>query len=352
MGTTGTIGTATFNNQKIIDYAFRACRLAPQQISGEYIQVALDQMQLMLYDWPNDAVPLWCKTKYILPMLQGVPAPIMPTTGIVDILEANLRQCTRFTGSYTSSEGNAALAFDSNPQTACTQATAGGNITLQLTTATAVENVGIMPAVAGTWDVALQYSGDGATWITFYQDAAFSAVAGQFAWLDFDGLPVAKYWRLQATAPTVLNVAELFFGNNPMEIPVARINVDDYWNLPNKKFQGRPVQYWCDRQASGPVMRMWPVPALAYVFQQITILAHRFVMDVGDMRDTIEAPLFAFNALFLSLAEKLRLVIPEVDKQATAEVPQMAMDARKRLWGQDVDDSPINLQLDISPYTS
>lgn len=352
--TTGTIGQTQFNTRLIVDHAFRSCRLAPQQVTSEYIRVATEQLGLMLSSWANTGIPLWCQTKEILPLVQGQFQLNLAATvpGVVDILEANLRQCTEFTGTYTSSGGNAALAFDDNPQTACIQTVPGGTITLQLTTATAVENVGIMPAVSGqTWTVEFQYSNDGVTWTTFGTET-IQTVAGQFAWFDYQALPPATYWQVQASATTTLNVAELFFGNNAMEIPVARINKDDYWNLPNKTFQGRPVQYWCDRQQMGPVMWLWPSPGYAFVFQQITVLVHRHIMDVGQLYNILELPQRAYDAVMWSLGERLRMVIPEVDKQMTADLPMMAKEARTRFWQEERDNSPVFLQLDTSPYTA
>jgi hypothetical protein len=53
----------------------------------------------------------------------------------------------------------------------------------------------------------------------------------------------------------------------------------------------------------------------------------------------------------MSLSERLRIVITRVDKQLTMDIPGMAKMARTLMWGEEVDQSPINLQLDISPYT-
>lgn len=352
MAVSGQIGR-TFTTDVVIDHAFRGVRIDPQGVSGEDIDTAIAQLNLMLSAWANAGTPLWCQTKYILALTQGVYS--LDTTaqfpGIVDVLEANLRQSQRLVGNASATEGTAALAFDSDPLTACTQVTQGGSITNFLSTAASVENVGIMPAVSGTWNISLQHSNDGVTWTTFYTNTAFVAVAQQFTWLDFQGLPAAQYWRLQANGTTVLNVAELFFGNMATEIQIARINKDDYWNLPNKTFQGRPVQYWCDRQLNGPVMQLWPAPGAAFVFQQVTILAHRHIMNTTDMAGNIEVPQRVFDAVWMSLSERLRMVIPKVDKNATLDIPQMAAQARMLMWGEEIDESPINLHVDISPYT-
>jgi hypothetical protein len=74
-------------------------------------------------------------------------------------------------------------------------------------------------------------------------------------------------------------------------------------------------------------------------------------MNTTDMSGTIEVPQRVFDAVWMSLSERLRTVITKVDKQATMDIPGMAQQARMLMWGEEVDQSPINLQLDISPYT-
>jgi hypothetical protein len=356
MATSGVIGQS-FTVQQVIDHAFRACRLAPQQIAGEDVDTALEQLNFMLSAWADDGVPLWCQTKYILPLVQGQfqlnVASYFP--GVVDILEANLQTCTQFTGVATSSQGVAANAFDNNPLTFCTQTTPGGNIQLQIPSATALTIVGFMPAVSGVLpSLSFQYSLDGVTWVTFWSVTNYAGVAGTFTWWDvssFGVVPAASFYRVLAGSTTTLNVAELFFGNNPTEIPVARINKDDYWNLPNKTFQSRPVQYWCDRQVNGPTMWLWPAPGAAFVFQQITVLAHRQIMNVLTMAENLEIPQRGFDAVWASLGERLRMLVPTVDKKETMDLPAWADRCRRLFWGEERDDSPVMLQVDLSPYT-
>lgn len=351
MATSNAISKQKISTQIVIDHAMRACRIAPQQITGEYLQTAQEQTQLMLSSWANTGTPLWCQTSSILPLQQGMYT--MPTPpGTIDLLNYNIRSCNRFSGTYTSDEGIAAQAFDGDIYSACTHTTPGGFIALQLGSGTPMDNFGIMPNVTGIWSIDLQYSMDGITWTTFYTDPAFAAQAQVFQWVDFQGLRAAPYYRLLGGSTTVLDVAELFFGNNSQEVTLERINKDDYWSLPNKSFQGRPVQFWLDRQVDGPIMNLWPTPGAQYVFFQITVLAHRQIMDVGTLTQQLEVPQRVFDTVVWSLAERLRLIIPEVDKQATADIPDIAAQARRLMWAQEIDDSPINLNLDITAYTA
>ena len=98
-----------------------------------------------------------------------------------------------------------------------------------------------------------------------------SAVAGQWTWFDLDSSVAARYFRVLATSGT-LGFSQIYLGNMPTEIPLARINRDDYTNLPNKSFQSsRPLQFWFDRQVNQPVMRLWPVPNAQASLNQIVL---------------------------------------------------------------------------------
>lgn len=351
MATSGTISTTVFNTGKVVDSAYRSCRLPASVITGEMIEIAKQQLYLMLSDMGNTGVPLWCQTKYILPMYLNkfkVPLP----AGTIDVLNANLRMLTRLEGTYSSSEGDADLAFDSDLATACTQVAAAGNIVMELETAEAVTTVGILPGATGSWNISLQYSDDGATWVTIQTYATFAAVDGEWQWFDFEGLTPQSFWRLKANAPTVLDVVELVWGNNPSEIPVSRLNKDDYFNLPNKMFAGRPVQYWLDRQVDdGTVMYLWPAANTAAQFQQITVLVHRHIMDVGTLQDTLEIPQRWFEAIVWMLAKRLSYITPDVKMEVIPLVEKMAAEKEARAWMEERDNSPFYLQPNVSIYT-
>jgi hypothetical protein len=315
------------------------------------IEIAKQQLYLLLSDMGNTGVPLWCQTKYILPMYLNkykVPLP----AGTIDVLNANLRTLTRLTGTYTSSEGDAEFAFYSDLETACEQTVAGGDITMELETAEVVTTVGILPGASANWDVNLQYSEDGVTWTTF-EHYTFAAVDGEWQWLDFEGLTPQYFWRLKGNGATVLDVIELVWGNNPSEIPVSRLNKDDYFNLPNKQFAGRPVQYWLDRQVGdGSVMYIWPAANSAAQFQQLTVLVHRHIMDVGTLQNTMEVPQRWYEAIIWMLAKRLAYITPDVKLEMIPFVEKMAAEKESKAWMEERDKSPFYLQPNVSIYTS
>lgn len=350
MATSGTIATTIFNTGKVIDTAYRYCRLPAAAITGEMIEIARQQLYLMLSNMGNTGVPLWCQDKQIIPMYINNPLVSCPA-GTIDVLNANLRTLTEFTGTYTSTEGVAANAFDHDLATACTQATPGGSITLFLETADTVSTVGLLPNATGSWNIALQFSDDGLAWVPFKTDMVYAAQAGVWQWFDFVGLTAHQWWRLQATAPTVLDVTELVFANNPEEIPVARVNKDDYYNLPNKQFSSRPVQYWLDRQVSAAIMTLWPAPDAAAQFQQLVILRHRHIMDVGTLQNTLEIPQRWFDAICAMLGKRLSYITPEVKLEVIPIVEKLAGELESGAWMEERDDSPMYLQPNLAVYT-
>ena len=131
-----------------------------------------------------------------------------------------------------------ANAFDSNIDTVCTQTSANGNISVDYGTDNEVYvgSVGIMAGVTGSIDTIIEYSADGITWSTLYDPGVVAWVDGEWVWYDVDPGYTVQYYRLRARNGSTLSVRELYFGNNSTEITMARLNRDDYTNLPNKYF--------------------------------------------------------------------------------------------------------------------
>lgn len=351
MPTSGTVSTTVFNTAKVIDRAFGKCKLAPQQITPEYQQIAQDLLYLYLSTLASKGITLWAIEKVILPIYEGVQDVPCPTE-IVDVLNCNLRTSQRLSGTYTSSSGTAALAGDGDLTTFDVQSAPAGNITLQFTSASVFNTVGFFPGTSGTWGISIQTSNDGATWTTVYQNAGLPVVADEWFWTDIEGIPDegVAYVRLLAGASTTLNVAEFVVQNFPNEIPVAKINRDDYANLPDKFFRGRPVQFWYDKQIPNPLLTLWPAPQFQYTFNQIVIYGQRYLQDVGTLTQSIEVPQRWFLGIVAELARQLNMEIPEAKGDPVA-LDSEATNQLKIAWGSETDSAPIYLRPRIWNYT-
>jgi hypothetical protein len=323
----GTVSQTTFNTRKVIDHAFRRCRLPPQGISSEMIAVANEALYLILSSLANRGIQLWCIEKEILPLYEAVSEVPLPV-GTVDILNANFRTLTELQGTETSNSTTVSVDFGEDTQ---------------------VTNIGVLFNGASTGYV-VQTSPDGSTWTTVLTVADPGLVAGQWNWTDLQGTLAEQYCRVVATSGT-LNQEDVFFGNTPTEIPVARINRDDYSNLPNKTSQGRPLQYWLNRQREYPIMNVWQVPNGDFTFAQIVCYVKRYIMDVGTMTQEIEVPQRWYDAIVYCLASKLAEELPSVDPQMLPILDQKMLRALKEAEDEERDNSPIYFTPNIAIYT-
>ena len=149
-----------------------------------------------------------------------------------------------------------------------------------------------------------------------------------------------------------LGFSQIYYGNTPTEIPLARMNRDDYTNLPNKYFQSnRPLQYWFDRQIPSPIMHMWPVPDISATVMQLVLWVQRYIMDVGSMTQNLEIPQRWYEAIVACLAAKLALEIVEVDPQMIPMLDAKAAQALSIAQAEERDNSPMMISPNISMYT-
>lgn len=351
MPTSGTVATTVFQTRKVIDHAFRRCKMVPQQIASEHLDTALDLLFLELSALGNRGIPLWTIERILLPIYwrtARVPTP----AGTIDVFDVNLRENQRLSGTNTATEGNADFAFDADLDTACTQVTPAGNITMELVSPNTVPIYGILPNATGTWDVTFQYSDDDITYTDIFTESALDVVAGEWFWRDVEGVGNHQYWRLQANGTTVLDVTELVFQNTPQEIPFYKLNRTDYSNLPNKTRTGRPTQFWYDKTRQNPELVIWPNPDTQFTFSQITGFLHRQIQDVGTMQMELEFPQRWYLAIVLQLAKHLCKEIKEVQPEIIPIVEADAAWELKRAWDGESDGSDAFFRPNIRPYTA
>jgi hypothetical protein len=357
--TSGTVSQTVFRTIKIIEHAFRRCKVAPEEVTAQHLEVAKDCLYLKLSNMANRGIPLWTIERDIIPLYQGQYQFDCPT-GTVDTLNLNIRDIQRVTGIYSASEGNADSAFDGDVSTACTQTTPGGTITATFSDDTNLTILGILFNSSGTFNFIVETSTDSLNWNPIYTNAAYIATQGEWLWVDLDN-PTSTlassyqngvtYCRLRAVTPTILNIDELVLANTPREIPMAPINKDDYANLPDHTFQGRPVQYWYNRQLSPPQMWIWPAADAASVFRQLILYRHRHIQDVGTLNQLLEIPQRWYDAIIWDLAMLLCDEIKEVSPDRKTQIQPDADKAINGAWNEETDRAPTYLRVNISPYT-
>jgi hypothetical protein len=327
MAYSNTVSQTVFDTRRVIDNAARRCKLTAQQISAEHIDIANDQLFLLLSDLSNRGIQLWCIEKQIYPLYNGLGDLILDT-GTLDVLNSNLRTLQQVTGT--------------NVDTSTTR-------TVTFTTETFVTTVGIYWTAAAV-PVALERSDDGVTWTTVQTETP-SATAGQWTWFDLESSVATQYFRVRATTGT-LSFSQIYLANTPTEIPLARLNRDDYTSLPNKTFQSnRPLQFWFDRQVQQPVMHLWPVPNEEAEVYQIVVWRQRYIMDVGSMTQEIEVPQRWYEAIVAMLAARLALEYIEVDPSMISVLDAKAKESLYCAQQEERDNSPMIILPNIAMYT-
>ena len=326
MAYSGNIGGTTFNALKVVDHAFRRCRLPAQAISAEMQSYALDSLRFMLNELANIKTPSWCIEKVVLPMYQNRPVVTLPA-GTVEVLNLNYRVLQLLSGVATTSSTTYSVSF---------------------TTATTVDTVGVKWSAAAV-PLSFQVSDDGVAWTTVGTSAA-TAAAGEITWTDVSGALAHAYFRIVATSGS-LNYSAITLGNLPQEIPLGQLNRDSYVNQSNKVFPGRPSNYYFQRDLPDPVVRLWPAPFSAAEQAQLVLWRHRQIMDTENLQQQVEIPDRWLEAIVNGLAARVAAETPAVDAGLVPVLEQRAALSQQRAWDGDGDGSPTFINPGIGCYT-
>lgn len=356
MAYSGTVGTTVVQVQTLIDHGARRCGKLAEELTSEQILSAKESLFFLLSNLINIGIQYWAIDKKIYGLKANNYIYRLPVGGN-DVLQALYRRMSRptpnSTGGYASSAGGiVGNAFDSNIDTACTQTSANGNISVDYGTDNPVYvgSVGVLPGVSGTFSAVFEYSADGITWKTLYNPGQTAWVDDEWLWYDIEAGQTVQFYRLRETGGNTLSVRELFFGNNSTEITMARLNRDDYTNLPNKNFTAnQPFQYWLNRTIPQAEITLWPVPSDPFV--QMTVWYSNQVMDVGSLSGELEIPQRWYLAIQSMLAHQMSLELPAVD---IARIQYLEQQAEKYLGLAEVeerDKSPIYFAPNIAVYT-
>jgi hypothetical protein len=349
MSTSGTISQTVIDVMQLIEHGARRCGNFSEELTVEQIQSARESLYFALSSLGNRGISYWAIQKSIVGTRANKGLYTLPV-GSIDVLNALYRRVTRNTGAYSASTGTAANAFDGDVDTSCTQTAINGNIAVTFSDEVYASKFGILPGVSGSFTVVIEYSTDGTTWSTLYAPGITTWVDNTWLWYDIDPGHAVMYYRMRETAGGTLIVREFVVGSNPIEIPMARLNRDDYTNLPNKNFtSNQPLQYWFDRTIPQPTMNVWPVPSED--FTQIVVYCSRYIMDVGDLNGSLEIPQRWYEAILFILAHRMSLELPDVPMEKIMYLDGQADKYLAQAEDEERDNSPIFFSPNISGYS-
>lgn len=355
MATSGTVGQTVIDIATILEHAIRRCRIPAALQTPELTKATLENLHFSLNELATVGLNLWCIEKVIQGIYKYQEAyPTLP--GTVDILDTFLRNSSRAGGILSSSDGsNVSPLEDGDILTSTTQTVTGGNFLYTFTQPTAVRTVGILHKGAATRSLVLEFSQDNVTWATIRAVGTVTYADEIWYWYDMDPSRAGLYFRVRDTlANSPLAAYELYISADiNTEITMARMNRDDFTNLPNKfnVNQGsRPLQFWLDRGAPVPIIRVWPSPG--DIFDQIIYWRHRHIQDVGtDLTLTLDIPPRWLECIVCSTALKTAYESDDVDPAAMPMLKDALDLAMKYVESEEVDKSPMVLRPNLRHYT-
>lgn len=351
MSTSGTVSAVTFKFYELMEEAGARAKIPPEMLTGEAVVRTMRLVNLALSDMINAGIQLWTREKVTYPLYEGTMM-VDTGSGTSLILSANRRTLSRLSGTNATSDGGTvANAFDDDFDTILTQTGTNGNVSTVFDSATTVNVVGLLPGATGTRSYVVENSSNGSTWNTVLAIGSTAYVDDEWKWYDLDGVRARAYWRVRETGGGILSFRELYWGNNPSEVPLAPLNLDDYNAMPNKSFSGQVVQYYQDRRVDQPRLFTWPVCSASYKYDQLVCYRQRYIQDVTGMMQDVEVPQRWRTALVSVLAVKMCESFSEADKTLLPSLQGAKATDLALARGEERDPSPFIIRPDISMYT-
>jgi F5/8 type C domain-containing protein len=370
VATSGTVDTYSFPVRKVIDHALRRAGYAPENTGTEWLEVAQDLLFLQLSEYVNAGFPLWTR-KFIL-LGNQIGSPDVPTpNGTVDVISSYWRILNPYRGSATQSGGGDASAlFGGQPNSDVVVAGPNPGVIVSFGSATEVDTIGVLLGgnAAITTVLNVLVSDDG---VTFTQAQALPSATytpGQWTYFDLNPSLTAPYVQLQYTSAGNWALNQLNFGlANGQDIENGWLNIDDYYNLPNKQFQSdRANSAFLDRQLDQPVIKIWPTPNVEAFYNGTTsALVRRYIQDPGSLTDTLEIPARWYEGVIARLGLRLMDTLPDPDQNSQASYFGLMAKTQRRqnlegaatkaemlMWAEERTHGPFRIAPSIRCYTS
>lgn len=336
MAYSGNIAAKTFNALKVVDHAFRRCRIPAQAITSEMQEYALSSLSFFLDELANIKTPSWCIEKQLLPFYENNPISTLPK-GTIDVLNLNLTVLQELSGAVTSTATNYFVNF---------------------TTPTAVNFIGVKWSATAT-PLTFQTSSDNVNWTTVGTSDSKNlttralATAGDIVWSEIEGALAKQYFRIIPTdGATTISYTTITLGNMPSSIPMGVLSRDNYVNQSNLTFAGRPTSFYYQRNIPQPVVNLWPAPNAASEKYIMTLWRHRQIMDTDNLQQEIEIPDRWLEAIINGLAARVCMETPAATAEIIPVLEARAERSVQRAWDGDNDGSPIQINPGIGAYTA
>lgn len=292
----------------LIREAYENIGISPEDVTPQKLESARRSINLILLEWMNKSTNLWSLHNGFIGLEEGRSRYELDNY-VSDIIDVSIRSSTRQLNgtAYSSNGGDAANAFDSNPETTCTQDAPNGNISYDYGdagTGMKISFCGIVSHANLSYNFDIEYSDDNVTWHNLYSIGKKDFKANILYWFDIPVERSARYYRIRETGGATLNIQEIYFNNNVSDIKLGNISRDEYFSYADKSIEGRPSSYYFDKSII-PALNLWPAPSHNY--NAIIYSYKRMLQDVGLYTNTLEVPSRFYPALVAALSYRLAI---------------------------------------------
>jgi hypothetical protein len=338
--TSNTTAQTTVTVDQMIRFAYKEAGKLAEEMTPEYVQDIRLALWYILINLSNRGVNLWL-LEYIMQGSEAQQREYPMPKGTVDIRIANYRLCTRPSAASDNTSG----AFNTNTLDLDYVIAAGDSANAYYGEAFRFLSAGFNCATLNT-TLLVDYSYDNITWTNL---ASVTNNVNTWGYTQIDGSPQANFWRFRNTTASPITVRALSLASQQQDIPMARLNRDSYFNLPNKDFpSNRALQYWFDRQVT-PIANLWPAPQDA--FQTFQYIIEMQPQDVGRLTNEIAVPDRWMPAMQKQLSAAVAKLLPGVDENRIMRLSAEAKELTVTAEEEDRDKSPIYFAPNISYYT-
>jgi hypothetical protein len=339
--TSNTTAQTTVTVDQMISFAYKEAGKLSEELTPEYVNDIRLALWYILINLTNRGVNLWL-LDYVVMGSEAQTREYKMPRGVSDIREANYRLMTR----PSTTTDNVYGAFNTTSTDLDYTIAAGASAHAYYEDGYRFLSAGFLSSMQGI-TLLVEYSYDDITWNQI--GSVTNGVINDWGYIQLDGSPQAKFWRFRNNTASDVTVKALSLASVQQDIPLARLNRDDYFSLPNKDFLGtRSLQYWFDRQLT-PVMNVWPVPQDA--FQAFQLVVEYQAQDVGKLTNEIAVPDRWLPCMQKQLSAATAKLLPGIDEGRIARLTMEAKELTMTAEEEDRDKSPIYLAPNISYYT-
>ena len=202
---------------------------------------------------------------------------------------------------------------------------------------TAADNVGIeLDDNSRQWTTIV--SVDSATQITITTPLTYSSASGNSV--------IAYTNKINDRPLRILDARTVDLDNNKNSITMEMIGYDQYFNIPVKSMNGRPLNFYYDKLLDAGVLYTFPRTNNVNVLIEFTY--HESIQDVDSATDSMDFPTEWTLPLIYGLATELCVTFGKFEQLPL--IKGLADEYKKLVREFDNDEEPFFLLPDMTPY--